>query len=508
MAISVVPAKIDDQALNALVLVLERVKSNGGDLEGEHIWLDADAPTGCLDVLKILKSHKETLLRLRKFLEKKIRPVQKACNELVLHSGIQSIPTEVLSEIFLISRADAENSNEHSISVSHVSRRFREVALQTAGLWTTLYANHPLLETMEFLKRTGSAPLHIDLTCDFVLDQDHPLAAHMVPFLEVVVPHSSRWKVLDINFVEEDTNDFPNFGPNLQVPLLSTLTHNVEASLDENTPLNCIVFPYSTPNLRLYKAVNVMPTTNAARSTLTSCCLRWNGHPEINDMNIDLSLLLSTLDGMPSLNDLTLAFYDVFFLPSSIPASKSARFPSIKKFSLEYGPGRYIDALVFHLMRSFDLPSVIDFTITYSTNAGFVSPIQWEMPKGPIPVQTLQKLCIRDATQIHNLSEVSLDRCESLQHFTLDSLGVELFWEGCSRTRDRVWSKQIPLRTLTLRHCDKVKASEVEFLTQKLRHGSNWNTFERLEISCCKKLDEEFLLSIEDDMDGRLAWTI
>ncbi|TDL19588.1 hypothetical protein BD410DRAFT_841946 [Rickenella mellea] len=503
MAISVVPAKIDDLALNALLGVLERVKSNGGELDGEHVWLDADAPIGYFDVLKILKSYKETLLRLRKSLEKRIRPVQKACNELVLHTGIHAIPTEILSEIFLISRSDAHNMNKHSINISHVCHRFREVALQTAGLWTTLYANQPLRETLEFLKRTGSAPLHIDVTC--ATYHGYP---RTVAFLAAIVPHSSRWKVLDIYFHDEDTVNIPNFGPGLQVPLLSTLTHNLEANLDESTPLNCILFPYSTPNLRSYTAVNVMTIQHIARNTLTCCCLQWNGDPDIDDMHIDIRLLLSTLDGMPLLNDLTLEFFDVFLLPGSIAPSKSARFPTVTKFSLIYGPGREADALIYHLLRSFELPGVIDFTMTPRNNALSPSPLTWEMPDGPIPAQTLQKLCIRDAAQIRNILQASLNRCVSLEHVTFDNVGVGPFWEGCSRTRNEVWFKHNPLRTLTLRDCDKVKVSEVEFLCQTLRDGPNWSTFERLEITCCKKIDEEFLLLLEDYMEGKLAWTI
>ncbi|KAH8824894.1 hypothetical protein DL96DRAFT_148792 [Flagelloscypha sp. PMI_526] len=145
---------------------------------------------------------------------------------------INCLPVEILGEIFAQASApiDAAQSvyddlpttkfsfNHSPLNVTHVSRHWRAVALQTPRLWSTVHMQgcrqyHPFL-LEEFLHRSGKRPLTLSLRTerrcrthkdkDFYLDPDGncPCRPHcplhherqVQALFEVLVLYASRWE--------------------------------------------------------------------------------------------------------------------------------------------------------------------------------------------------------------------------------------------------------------------------------------------------------------------------
>ncbi|TDL19608.1 hypothetical protein BD410DRAFT_791990, partial [Rickenella mellea] len=131
-----IPSHVDVKHLKALTAVLQRAKTCDGQLEQRNIWYEgspSNHPSKLLDELKTLKAHRETLLRLRKSLEKRISTLQGPCNVVTRQTGIKTLPSEILSQIFVFF-CDSYGRGRPAVHLSHVCRQFRHLALQTAAL--------------------------------------------------------------------------------------------------------------------------------------------------------------------------------------------------------------------------------------------------------------------------------------------------------------------------------------------------------------------------------------
>ncbi|TDL19615.1 hypothetical protein BD410DRAFT_434091 [Rickenella mellea] len=148
---------IDSSSLDAFLRVLGRVKDNNGRLDGNEIWFDDEATPagGCLDRISILNARRETLVLLRKSLEKSLCVEQKTYRPKSLESQIiNRLPFEILGRIFLFSTGQPSSLFEpikQAKSLSHVNHLFRSVALQTPALWSIVASRQPLALITEYL---------------------------------------------------------------------------------------------------------------------------------------------------------------------------------------------------------------------------------------------------------------------------------------------------------------------------------------------------------------------
>ncbi|TDL14952.1 hypothetical protein BD410DRAFT_902844 [Rickenella mellea] len=189
-----------------LVKLLAIVKSKGWD-----VALAADDVCGSRlsDVDNIaFRSYAEPLRSLRYSLEenklcmaalnnikarlaKKIRNLQKRCAPLVHQDGIERVPDEILAHIFEAGHQMSENSR-FALRVSRVSRRFRQVSLQTPSLWTRISSLHPGDQTETFLLRSGGLDLQVKLSGDTISFDK------LRSCLQLITPHSVRWSRLTL----------------------------------------------------------------------------------------------------------------------------------------------------------------------------------------------------------------------------------------------------------------------------------------------------------------------
>ncbi|KDQ59587.1 hypothetical protein JAAARDRAFT_205618 [Jaapia argillacea MUCL 33604] len=124
---------------------------------------------------------------------------------------IDRIPNELLSGIFEIvthSFDDPGESLSTPTTLSLVCSRWRQIAISTPELWTTIFLTqalspHDIARTSTWLERSKTRPL--DLYLDFRDpcwswdEEDHSFTWNdMAEILQLLLPHISRWRLVDL----------------------------------------------------------------------------------------------------------------------------------------------------------------------------------------------------------------------------------------------------------------------------------------------------------------------
>jgi hypothetical protein len=124
-------------------------------------------------------------------------------------TSIDYLPNETLGAIFDEGRrVITAREGSWLISVSRVSRRWRDVALHTPFLWTNIYYG-PRLRSLGYtcacLERSRNCPL--DITLQFVdSDRPQPMTSdavnlkRVIRYISLIVQHANRWRTLDVHF--------------------------------------------------------------------------------------------------------------------------------------------------------------------------------------------------------------------------------------------------------------------------------------------------------------------
>ncbi|KAH8085401.1 hypothetical protein BXZ70DRAFT_559211 [Cristinia sonorae] len=127
-----------------------------------------------------------------------------------MHTHIHSLPVELLSRIFLIGwQEDTEPDDiltsqvNFEVLVSHVCHRWREVALQSPVIWTTIHLRTVphMRRALVYLKRRGQHL--IDVYIDTTSEEDHIpgftlFRDEFLPVFDLVTPHVDRWRSLHL----------------------------------------------------------------------------------------------------------------------------------------------------------------------------------------------------------------------------------------------------------------------------------------------------------------------
>ena len=124
---------------------------------------------------------------------------------------IHNLSPDILSSIFLIAAhhfQDPFGSILLPITISHVSSRWREIAISTRGLWTSIIFTFPictsqLLRSMTWLSRSYPYPLDIfldfrDPSWGWEEDSHKFHLEHMAPVLRLLLAHVKRWRHFEL----------------------------------------------------------------------------------------------------------------------------------------------------------------------------------------------------------------------------------------------------------------------------------------------------------------------
>lgn len=124
---------------------------------------------------------------------------------------IEKLPSELLSSIFgCVTHGSKERSDGMvaPLLLSHISSRWREVALSTGFLWTYITLTYPtsqsqVARTLTWLERSGKYSLDIlldlrDLAWDWQEDSHRVDRGHMESVLRLLLPHVGQWRKCEL----------------------------------------------------------------------------------------------------------------------------------------------------------------------------------------------------------------------------------------------------------------------------------------------------------------------
>ena len=143
-------------------------------------------------------------------------------------TGIYSLPVELLTRIFVLGSAsdypytdspfllkpDQEYeppiSSNYQVVVSHVSRYWRQVALRTHSLWTTLHFRETchISRAETYLARClPSSAYLLDILVDTIAEEDHIpgitlYANEIKTIFQIIIPHVSRWRAFHLKICD------------------------------------------------------------------------------------------------------------------------------------------------------------------------------------------------------------------------------------------------------------------------------------------------------------------
>ncbi|TFY53414.1 hypothetical protein EVG20_g10123 [Dentipellis fragilis] len=154
---------------------------------------------------------------------------------------IYRLPPEVLvhvfSELIPVDSPGLHNDEPKApklgwIAVTHVSRRWQEVALQHATLWTTVMDNLRMPWMLEMIARSKTLPLDMQM---------HVRHAHQVSIMTNYVPRLAHLS-LHVDNASPDFSSSLLFEP---VPILESCSLHIDGDYEFNLPVD--LFANTTP---------------------------------------------------------------------------------------------------------------------------------------------------------------------------------------------------------------------------------------------------------------------
>ncbi|KAI8978875.1 hypothetical protein BD414DRAFT_494684 [Trametes punicea] len=250
-------------------------------------------------------------------------PVSYACM-----SPIHTLPVELLTSIFQLG-VDSDPIPDDQIRgeptfevlVSHVCRHWRQVALHTPHLWTTIHfrtrAHMARAET--YLSRNGRLPIDIYVdTCsedDYQLRKDLLFRDEFLPVFDIVLPHIDRWRELHLIVADLECKSCARkvLSTCGTAPVLQTLQlwhvqnwRTSERLYNHIGPPPVVVFGGSLPSLKhiILQGVNLPWSRSPFLRNLTS--VEFALHSD--NVRMPFDLWRAMLDSSPNLTRLSLLF--------------------------------------------------------------------------------------------------------------------------------------------------------------------------------------------------------
>ncbi|TDL21199.1 hypothetical protein BD410DRAFT_307904 [Rickenella mellea] len=415
-------------------------------------------------------------------LGKRLRRLRRLSKPLVLEDGIKRLPDDVLAIIFEMGRHfNEDDPYQFAVCVSHVSHRFRSVALATPSLWTTISDSYGENQTREFISRSGRLDLDIKM----------PHNSSIESFLEALKDTSYRWSSLEI--IEQETEDVMMQLGMTDLPQLRYLTYACPVELSA----------FSIPRLSQVEGWWwVLPAESCLLSNITHVDFRLSGEGKcIED-------LTKTLHSMKNLQDLSLILA-VIIGANILPLDNTA-FPKPHSVHIDrlavtiLGEKQDHSALLFDALMHLT-PSTLELSIYSIEPVGFFFNSEHEM----FPFASVIKLHVPHAIDVMMTLVNLMRHCDIVKtvHFDTPMANGLSAWSHGLRNNDD-WERIRSLDHLRFTNCDEFTASDVEALTTILLPNEAENGLQSLEIISCKWISEDFLLALHDEVGDRLKWTL
>ncbi|KLO16158.1 hypothetical protein SCHPADRAFT_938069 [Schizopora paradoxa] len=488
--------------------------------------------------MDVVVSMLDVLLEVAKGLQMQFRISQ----EIIvakLSKGIKSLPTELLSRIFQFAVWDQdENGGVQAIRLSHVSRRFRTIALETRGLWTTLHSSDAPHQLKAFLSRSGlneefHAFIHFDHRAIVLGISQFVLACH---------PVISRWRTLTLTQEDRD-----QYGESAHL-YYGGVEKNLEEFLTILSKNNLRLLSLEELDIRGHRGDRYGHGGNSGYdwgSNLRTCrCSYFLPTPSANffsvstffttqdvwDADTSLVPLLEFLLAMPNLTTLGMELYDAYAPVHDLPFTNCERSSitslhlQLRKFQLdEFEVGdsgiiSFLEALripsleeLFISIGFRDLsdsePDFIDCTETLADLSRALLPSHLQnynlmtsmffkiWVDGGTPPREPQ---VRDPLDSRKLV-VPLDRIPHVPSVTLSSFIPIVFAQdshsdNIGRKIDS--SEQHRLRELKLVKCENLTSEDFKQTVDSLQSLDVWKDVVRVVVEDCSRLSQDEVVDV------------
>ncbi|TDL22469.1 hypothetical protein BD410DRAFT_828544 [Rickenella mellea] len=491
--------------LKNLLKLLTRLESHGlQGTEGE-VWNDLLVDATELypsrvnssdneDQSRILRSLDETktcmaaLNEVREILGKKIRSLRKACIPFALENGMKRMPFEVISQIFQAVHLMTDGCG-FAIWVSHVSRRFREIALSTSLLWTRIPEHYSDDQVETFLSRSGRLDLDVSMPRSL---------SDLPPFLQILRPHLNRVTRIR-NFDINKDHAMHDLGLT-HLPRVKDLHHRCSYHL-----ISCALSSLSGDN-------GYVVSSPICLSDLTSFEFVADGHRQ----SLDIASFSEALYCMKSLKRLSLTLDGCHSDNRNVVVTREPRSVSIDTLQVTVmGKTSHAVVKLFYISLSFLVASTVYLTLdvrgvvdipemSYIPDAG-LSEVMF--PYGS--VINIATLGIENEIRKAGLLTRLVQDCE-IAH-TIHFEGRQATFIPSSPGDDLFWTQFSALRHLRFTRCDKLTEWELRTLaTNLIIRAQNGDGLQSLEVFDCRGISEECLLELseEPEVGSKLIWKL
>ncbi|KAH8111950.1 hypothetical protein DFH11DRAFT_559088 [Phellopilus nigrolimitatus] len=457
--------------------------------------------------LRTLKKLTTVLNDLLELSEENVNVIQSKLHPLVLQDGIDSLPDDVLSlvfEYFCANCVDDEDARmKFPVILSHVSRRFRNLALHLPRIWANinlrLVESHGQLDTWLSLSKSSALDLEIsgEVPEAFFQKISNVAVLSRLQTLTFNTKTTSDW--LKARLIRNLLHHFDRLSfPGLEHLSIGSREYITES--EENQPL--LRPTWDMPILRSLTTYNIIP--GLFLPSLTHCDLSIISYDTVPAIGNPFQLL-SFFRSTPNLRHLSLRFEFVLF--PEIDSEETTLVGVTKLSNLESLSLKIFDEVEAEGCRK--LLNYIDFPVLSRLTAAIY--LGEEQPLG----DWIEYVLFR----VNDKSDHAEARYPMLEDLTLLLRAMKYdsgpYFSGCSLecisnltpalkhlTIDAPCIScplnahpSVPnLRTLTLRRIfDLYDGYITNLIGQERSGGPLRNTFEKLEVAGCPELDLEEL---------------
>ncbi|KAH8111846.1 hypothetical protein DFH11DRAFT_552153 [Phellopilus nigrolimitatus] len=499
---------IDENTLRIIEGALNQIRGSNNPVSAEKLWAlgdqvdvtklslhDADSLGSALNstkfVFRQLEATKNALFLLAHSCEQRLSTLKLEMQPYFLHSGILSLPDDVLALIFESSLLDGdEYENMHPWAehcISYVCRRFRSISLGLPKLWShvTSYMSKKWVDIR--LLRSKTVGLAVDIHDNRYNQYGNTISR----FGQQVVPHAHRWQSFrllggDLSTPYHSLNQqLTQHFANLKLPAL-TYFHIELDMREEDSDFDDLEFyrTWEMPKLRHSNISHGIPTDAMYGSqTITSFAFTFAR----GTLNFDFKKLMDLLSSLDNLTDLSLELinYDDYNYDANL--ADRVVLPKVESFTLTT---QIFEAFKV-ITTSVQMPTLTKLYLDVSVGDNF-SAEQW------LDLVSMEEhFPIKDFTFIYrdhyestlNLSTI-FRQFPNTQSLTLEMpsrIGYSTF--NCSSLP--------PLRTLSLNHTSSFSSGLMKSLVGMFKQQGIWNEIETLEVTGDRLLVREKIEDVE-----------
>lgn len=429
----------------------------------------------------------------------------------ILAQGIASLPNELLARILEVVTeiTDVNERVAEAVALSHVSKRFRNVALTLPALWNVVSTNDAINVNTMCLSRTTAPGLNIRLEMEEEDQFGEEQSAPILEWFPAVLEHASHWSTFsydstgilnDINVL----NWLRDSCADLRLPSL----HSLHIKRSNASPIESVSHFYSSwtmPMLLELIAANFIPCA-MNYATLSICKISLSF-----DQQWDLRTLLQFLSSLTSLKELWL----------DLAGEPFSNMDGIVSFPLVYtAPIEKLTVSLFgvdpwftsHLLRRLLRPSLSTLIMQLTSSS------YGQVPRANTDLSSTLGACLHEVSAVNvrsleliasrfavyggsngTILSLLFDKFPSLKHLAVKIHAAEDrdLLRPYLTPRRRSTGPVIPgLHSLRFEDCSSINGIAVSDLLRMMKRNKEWRKFAKLEVIRCGAFQRSNILEI------------